>query len=68
MRIGRSVLATVAGLALIVAGCSGGGAASPAASPAPSTAARATAAVATPTPADPDALFDLAIAEGPAWK
>jgi len=68
MRIGRSVLATVAGLALIVAGCSGGGAASPAASPAPSTAARATAAVATPTPADPDALFDLAIAEGSAWK
>jgi len=58
------VLAAAAGLALVVGGCSNGSAASPAAS----AGASQVAAVATPTPADPDALFNLAIADGPAWK
>ena len=64
LRIGKSVLVTVAGLALVVGGCSSGNAASPA----PSAGATEVAVVATPTPADPDELFNQAIAEGPAWQ
>jgi len=64
MRIDKSVLAIAAVLALVVSGCSGGSSASPAAS----AVASQTATVATPTPANPDTLFDQAIAEGPAWK
>ena len=64
MRIDKSVLAIAAVVALVVSGCTGGNSASPAAS----AGASRTAAVATPTPANPDTLFDQAIAEGPAWK
>jgi hypothetical protein len=66
MRTCKSAFAVVAGLVLVAAGC-GGGSAGPGtgtSSPAPSR----TALIATPTQVDPDALFDMAIAEGPAWK
>jgi hypothetical protein len=71
VRIGRPVLAILVGTAVIVGGCSGGVTASPTGgSPTSAIASIAPTptAVATPTPADPDALFSLGIAEGPAWR
>jgi hypothetical protein len=66
----------LAGLSLIVGGCGSAATASPVTTSASSATASAPAVVATPTPtlvatptaADPDALFTQAIAVGPAWK
>ncbi len=71
VRIRKPVLAVLAGLSIVVGGCSSSGAATP--SPATSaTVAPAvavpTVAPATPTPPAPDDLFTRGIAEGPAWK
>lgn len=74
MRTCKSVLIIAAGLALVAAGCGSAGVSTSAASAttaatgATTSAPGPTAFAATPTPANPDALFDLAIAEGPAWK
>ena len=70
-RFGR-VVAVVLGVATIVGGCSGAGA-SPNSSVVKSVVATSTTAptavpTATPTPVDPEALFNLGIAEGPAWQ
>jgi hypothetical protein len=69
VRIGKSVLAMLAGLSLILGGCAGAATSSPGSS---STAGgkTASAAVATPspTPVDGDALFAKGIAGGPTWK
>jgi hypothetical protein len=62
-------VAVLLGLAVAVGGCSSGSnvATSSAASSSASAPATPTAA-ATPTPVDPEALFNLGIAEGPAWQ
>ena len=66
LRFRGPVLAMLVGTAVIVGGCSGGSTASPTGA---ATSAGATpTAVATPTPVDPEALFNLGIAEGPAWQ
>lgn len=69
MRIGKSVLAMLAGLSLILGGCASGATTSPGSS---STVGGKTASAAlatpSPTPVDPEALFDQGIAAGPAWK
>lgn len=68
------VMSVVVGVAVIVGGCSGAGSgasASAGRSAAVVTAEAATPTAvptATPTPIDPDALFNLGIAEGPAWR
>ena len=72
VRIYKPVLALLAGLSLVVAGCGGGSTVSPGTtgSGATSTASGATASAAGPTatPANPETLFDQGIATGPAWK
>jgi hypothetical protein len=69
MRICRPALAVLAGLSLVVAGCGSSGTASPGkTSTAGGATATASAPVATPTPVNPDTLFDLGIAGGPSWK
>jgi len=71
VRICKPVLAVLAGLSLVVGGCSSSAATTaPATTPAVSVATVAipTVAPATPTPPDPDELFARGIAEGPAWK
>ena len=71
VRVGKQVLAILVGTAVIVGGCSGAGTTPPSeGSPTGTIASTAPTptAVATPTPADPEALFSLGIAEGPAWQ
>ncbi len=70
MRRCGPIVAVLVGIAVVVAGCSSGGSvasSAAASSPASSPAATPTAA-ATPTSVDPEALFNLGIAEGPAWQ
>jgi hypothetical protein len=74
MRMFGRVMSVVVGVSVIVGGCSGSGAgASPSASHSASVVASVVATptavpTATPTPIDPDTLFNLGIAEGPAWR
>lgn len=67
VRICKPVLAVLAGLALVAGGCGSAATASPS-NTSPSAGPTASAALATPTPANPDTLFDQSIAEGPDWK